>query len=71
MKLQIRRLTKPYSVAKQVLVLTDENGVMLPCQVTTSVESFVDDPGKVTVTFVIDGNNLTPAYELEAVKKLP
>lgn len=40
------------------LILVDENGVPLPQQTNLVVETPFDRPGRVTVTFLIDGDKV-------------
>lgn len=40
------------------IVLCDEQGNLLPCQMCSTLETGIDQIGKLTVTFLIDGRDI-------------
>lgn len=58
MKLRIVMLESPAVPGHMALALTDGNGVVLPNQINTMVETGVGDVATATVTFLIDGKDV-------------
>ncbi len=58
MKLTLRILDNALGPAGGCLVLCDEKGNMLPGQMLVEYGQGVSEPGTVTITFRIDGDNL-------------
>jgi hypothetical protein len=58
MKLELRRLVTPAHPSGEVLVLTDENGVMLTGQKSLSLDQGVGVDSVVTVELIVDGDGL-------------
>lgn len=58
MKLELRRFPSPTHPSGEVLVLTDQNGVMLTGQKSLSLAQGVGVDSVVTVELIVDGDGL-------------
>lgn len=69
MKLSIRTLRRSAAIpgCGKALVLCDEGGRMLPMQASVSVGQSVGEMTAVTVTFHVDGRDVSLDTELEPV----